>query len=331
MVHATEAELVKIKQVIDQLNAPKSDDPKPDTTVHSPATSHASSPTTNDDLITRNYRIDAATFVKNIHWLHPESIQPGVVRTTDKKQSDDQNVLPCLESVLRSSKIELASLIYNPVNGMILARGTSKNMKSLEDLLSTLSSLPPQIQITCQLWTAPNIEWMEQADTIRRETVSPTVLGKPDADASLTNHIERAFSTILSYNQAEQLKDRLSETEEAKLWNAPSVVTLDRRQAHVSVSERPQKPGSASIDLIPTIETNTLSTSNPPSIAMVAIAEYVSTNISQLMARRSVQDGQSLLLAGYGRTTENEKPLGYVILITPVIIDATGNRVYPNH
>jgi cell division protein FtsB len=160
-----------------------------------------------------------------------------------------------------------------------------------------------------------------------------------------------ALTGLLSYDQAETAAGYFEKLEGAKVIGQPSVVTLSGRQAKLTIGQSVPFGGAYTnlgliLDLVPTCPANSstidlnfnavLRRLTDASVAkdgsLLTIEELSVTNSAH------VPDGQTLIVGGRipangpwlseDSASDTAQPRSLLILLTPTIIDAAGNRVY---
>lgn len=211
------------------------------------------------------------------------------------------------------------ALFFNDQTGVLFVRATLKDMDQIEGVIQELNIIPHQITLETRIIALKAGD--EQSTQVTLASLLPN-LTEP--------------SGILTESETSTLLSQFKELSNADLLSAPRVTTLAGRQARVSIEPGPE------VDLIPYFD---------PEKYLITIHAILRTPYGEEPASEVeldfsgvLYDGQTLVTSRFvsnppqkrsflqrifGRGKQAETKDQLILMVTPIMTDSKGFRVYP--
>jgi beta-lactamase regulating signal transducer with metallopeptidase domain len=281
-------------------------------------------------LYTRTFRVDPAPIAFHL-------------RAFSGREVSNDNLLAELIHYLAQQGAEFApppisdqkqkAIFLNDQTRILYVRATLADLDKVETALQTLQSPIPQVQITVSILEIATGAAYEQEILLRslatNRANAPATLSGILTDPQFQNVLEAldsrapapsAHNPTPTYGViAEADYRRLFSQLRAKAvtFHAPKITTLSHRRARVSIDPGP------TIDLLPELQTDQR-TFHLTAAAEVPADEKRKIGPTSVWVNSPVPNGDTLIILA-----PETADLSRVILLTPLLIDAAGNRQFP--
>jgi len=205
------------------------------------------------------------------------------------------------------------NVFFNDRLGTILVRATVADMELIQAAIEVLNQSPPQIVIEAKFVELTEQE-VHDLGTNWLVSHSTNTAGPSTGDSSARVGIMSSAEFRIAINVIEQRTH-------ADVLSTPKMITESGRQAHIGVGDKGEN--GVALDILPEVGPDGFS------ISMAATPRINSDKQTwQGSASQKLWDGQTLVIGGKITNQPAGARKTALVFITPIIVDAAGNRVH---
>ncbi|HEV7928389.1 MAG TPA: hypothetical protein VGR14_23755 [Verrucomicrobiae bacterium] len=304
-------------------------------------------------LYNKTFRVDARTFVQALQKVTGVTLNSGAQLGSSSVSRNNSTVElhHLVANYFASLGVDLTppkAVFFNDRLGEVLVRASLQDLERIQQAIEMLNQTPPQVTIEARFieltekdksglgmnWYLGSTPLSNGVVGLKAGSVPPIISlppgifpGQSTAAPGTTTNTSASrvvaattLNGILSDPQFRLLLNAIEQRTGADILTAPKVTTESGRQAHIGVADA---NNGVSLDVIVEVGPDGFAIQTA---AVASIKRGAQT--WEFSASHKVWDGQTLVFSGEMTNQAAGVRKEMMVLVTPIIIDAAGNRVH---